>query len=68
MVFEVRIVATLGLQGGCMSGAFWDAGKALFLDLAASNMGMPILSKFIELTPLCTRLKVKFCQVPDDIF
>lgn len=56
MVFEVRIVATLGLQGGCMSGAFWDAGKALFLDLAASNMGMPVLSKFIELIPLCTHV------------
>lgn len=28
----------------------------LFLDLAASNMGMLVLSKFIELTPLCTHV------------
>lgn len=38
MVFEVRIVAALGWVGGHMSGAFWGAGKVLFLELGAGNM------------------------------
>lgn len=53
MVSEVRIVATLGLGGWACEWAFWDAGKALFLELAAGNTGVFTLSKVTELTLKC---------------